>query len=235
MAERNRPTVVVDLLHIGAGFVLPGENHRGERFVDLEKVDVLQLQTGLLQDLCRRRDRTGQHDGRFRADDRLGHDARSRLEPERLRPLRGHDEDRGRAVADLARVTGGHHAVLLEGGLELRHLFPRWRNADAFVGLDSIAAAVLLDVHRENLARKAPFLDGLSRLDVTLVGELVELLAGKAPLLRDHLRGVALRDDLEQIGQLWTDRSLTGAEGVRAHRYPRHVLHPGADHDVLGA
>ena len=96
--ERDRPAVVVDLFHVGAGFLLPGEDDRGEGFIDLEEIDVFQLQAGLLQHFRGRGDRPGQHDGRLGADDRLGHDPRPRLEPEFLGLLRRHDQDRGGAV-----------------------------------------------------------------------------------------------------------------------------------------
>ena len=123
MAERDRPAVVIDLLHIGAGFVLPGEDDGSEGLVDFEEIDVFQLQAGLLQDLGRGRDRTGQHDGRLRADDRLRDDARPRLQPQRLRLLRRHDQHRRGAVTDLAGIARRHHPILLEGWLQLRHLF----------------------------------------------------------------------------------------------------------------
>ena len=44
-----------------------------------------------------------------------------------------------------------------------------------------------------------------------------------------------MRDDLEQIHELGADGTLTRPKGVGAHRDARHVLHAGADHDVLRA
>src|ERR1700693_1748120 len=96
-----------------------------------------------------------------------------------------------------------------------------------------MAAAVLLHLDREDLARGPAFFDRLARLHMALVGELVQLLPAESPLLGDHLGGIALRDDLEQIHQLGADRTVTGPKRIRAHGHARHVLHAGADHNVL--
>src|SRR6266851_3873093 len=98
-----------------------------------------------------------------------------------------------------------------------------------------ITGAVLLDLEREDLAGEPAFPDRLAGFDVALVGELIQLFAAEAPLLGDHLGRIALRDDLEQIHQLGADRAFARAEGIRAHRHPRHVFHAGPDDDVLGA
>src|SRR5439155_6874172 len=112
----------------------------------------------------------------------------------------------------LAGLAGGHHAILLERRLQLRHLFPGRRDAHPFVDLKFIAGAVLFYLDREDLPLKAAVLDRLPGLDVTLVGELVELLPAESPFLGDHLRRVALRDDLEEVHQLGADRALTRTE-----------------------
>src|SRR5262249_43372045 len=43
--DRDRATVDVDLRQVGSGLGLPGEHDRGERLVDLERVDVVDAQT----------------------------------------------------------------------------------------------------------------------------------------------------------------------------------------------
>ena len=57
--------------------------------------------------------------------------------------------------------------------------------------------------------------------------ELVELLAGKVPLLRDHLGRDALRDDLPAFYQL-----VREVAAVRAHRDAGHHLRAGRDDQV---
>src|SRR5206468_10596831 len=132
----------------------------------------------------------------------------------------GQQQHGGGAVADLARIAGSHHAVLLERWLQLRHLFARRRDADAFVSLERIARAVALYVDGKDLAAEPAFLDRLPGFAVALVGKLVELFAREAPFLRDHLRRAALRDDPEQVCQFGTHRALAGAERDRTHRLP---------------
>ena len=177
MAQRDGAAAVVDLLHIGAGLLLPGEHHRSERFVDLEEVDVFELEAGLAQDFLGRRDRAGQHARRLGADDGLRHDPRPWPQPEGFRLLGRHHQHGGRPIADLARVAGRHDTVLLEGGFELRHLFVRRWNTDAFVGLEPRAGAVALDVDGQDLALEPAFLDRLPGFDVALISKLVELFS----------------------------------------------------------
>ena len=66
--------------------------------------------------------------------------------------------------------------------------------------------------------------------------DLVELGAGQAPLLADHLGRQALRDQavavaLEHERAKWHARALLGGD---AHRDPGHRLDAGRDHDVVG-
>src|SRR5207237_7465486 len=112
-------------------------------------------------------------------------------------------------------------------------LFARRWNAHALVGLEPIARAVALHVNGEDLAAKTTFLDRPPGFGVALESELVQLRSGKPPLLRDHLRGIALRDDLVEVGQFGTDGAFAWAERIRAHRHPRHALDPRADDDIL--
>ena len=62
MAEGNGPSVYVDLAHVGTEFALPCKNNRCECFVDFDEVDVIKRQSGLLENLLRGRNRTGEHD-----------------------------------------------------------------------------------------------------------------------------------------------------------------------------
>src|SRR4051812_11379921 len=49
VTERDRAAVHIHLGEVGAGFLLPGEDDRCECLVDLDKIDVVDGQPGLLQ------------------------------------------------------------------------------------------------------------------------------------------------------------------------------------------
>src|SRR5215211_4424196 len=68
--ERDRAAIHVGLGEVGAVLLLPGEDHRSERLVDLEQVDLVERQTGPLHDLRGRRDRALQHRHRVGAGHR---------------------------------------------------------------------------------------------------------------------------------------------------------------------
>jgi hypothetical protein len=78
------------------------------------------------------------------AGQRRGMHPGNRLEAQRLRLLRRHEQQRGGSVGDLRGVTGVDHAVLLERRLELTHLFDGGAAADALV-LEHRVAVLVLD------------------------------------------------------------------------------------------
>src|SRR5204863_7781976 len=61
VAEGHRPAVDVDAVHVGVQFAPPGGDHGGERLVDLDQVDVLDLHAVALQDFACRGDRPLEH------------------------------------------------------------------------------------------------------------------------------------------------------------------------------
>ena len=139
MSECNCATVDVDSVHVGVQLALPGQHHGGEGLVDLEEIDLLELEPGLLEHALGGRDGPGQHDGRIHAGQGGGHEARARREPKGLGAGLGHDEERGGAVGDLRRVACRHHTVRLEGGLERGELLPVDGHAHALVGVEDAA------------------------------------------------------------------------------------------------
>ncbi|CAB4585061.1 unannotated protein [freshwater metagenome] len=72
MAEGNGAAVYVDLAHIGTEFTLPCKNNRRECLVDFNEVDVVKRQPGLLENLLRGRNRTGEHDAGIDTSEREG-------------------------------------------------------------------------------------------------------------------------------------------------------------------
>src|SRR6201996_7689751 len=136
VTERDRAAVGVQHLGVGTGLGQPGQRDRGERLVDLEGADLVDGQAAALQGLGRGVYRRGQHDHRVRGGQHGGVDAGQRGQPQLGRLGAGHDEQRGRAVADLRAVARGDHAVRLEGRLQVAHALQRAAAPDAFVLTD---------------------------------------------------------------------------------------------------
>src|SRR5438477_12725477 len=105
MAERDRAAVHVRLLAIEAELFLDGEVLRRERFVDLDEIHVLDLETGALQRLPARRCGADAHDVRVHAAHAARDDAGDGRQPGLRRGLRGCDDHRRGAVVDAARVA----------------------------------------------------------------------------------------------------------------------------------
>src|SRR5271165_7447675 len=65
MPERNRTAIHIDLVAIQTQLLLNREILRGEGLVHLDEIDVVELQTSLLQRDARRRHRSGTHNLRI--------------------------------------------------------------------------------------------------------------------------------------------------------------------------
>src|SRR5438552_6243336 len=104
MPARDRPAVDVGFLEVGAGLLLPGENDRSERLVDLEEVDAPQVKAGALEDRGRAGNWSLEHQHGVGTDHSLGADARAWSQSELLRLLQRHQQDGRGSVRDLARV-----------------------------------------------------------------------------------------------------------------------------------
>ena len=68
MTQRYSTAIWIDLGHVRADFFGPRQNHRSERLVDLEYVDVINAQSGLVEHFLGRRNRSFEHDDRIAAD-----------------------------------------------------------------------------------------------------------------------------------------------------------------------
>ena len=236
MADRDRAPVDVHLVPVGADLLLPGQDHRREGFVDLEEVDVLELQAGLLQYGGRAWDRTLEHEHRVGADDRLAGDPGARPDAELARRLGAHEQDRGCTVRDLARV-GGRDAVLrVEGRLKRRRRLVAGVGADALVLLEQllVAVAVRRDLDGHDLRAQVALLGGLLGEPVAADAELVHLLARDPVLARHQLGRDALRHQVVELHELRRE-GHPGAVGVRAHGYAGHALDAARDRHVADA
>src|SRR4051812_45087293 len=236
VAERDRAAVDVDLGQVGAGLLLPREHHRREGLVDLDQVDVVDRQAGLLQGVRRRRDGRREHVDRVgAAHGEMVHSGAGSEVVLLERPLADH-EDRGGAVRDLRRDRRGDPAALAHR-LERLHLLEAGVTPRTFVGGDAFVSG--------DLAVEPALVDRLDRPPMRLEREGLHVLAGDAPLLGDELGAVELVDRLVAVAR---DPALRPAEGVgllqsdggggaegRADRDLAHVLHAAGDDDVLGA
>ena len=122
--------------------------------------------------------------------------------------------DGGGAVGDLRRVAGGDLAVGLEGRLQVGERLDGGAGADALVGGDELVdlddlAGLLVEAllgDRDDLVVEAALVGGLLGPLLALGAEGVEVLAGEAPLVGDHLGRDALRHEAADVGVAHADR-----------------------------
>src|SRR5690606_7551003 len=211
----------------------PGQNDRSEGLVDLDHVDVVDGETGLLQRPLGGRDRRGEHEDRVGAAGGDVVDAGAGLQAVFLhRPLGGEQGGAG-AVGDLAGHGGGRRAAFGEGG-QRGHL------------LEAGLAGALVDpevADGDDLVVEAAVLDGVAGAFVAAQRPFLHVAAGDVPLLGDHLGAAELGDltgAVAVVPALGADER--GVEAVflaREHgsgdRDGAHVLHAGRDDHLGGA
>jgi hypothetical protein len=143
-----------------------------------------------------------------------------------------HDEQRGGAVGDLARVPSGDRARLVERGAQLAQRLSRRPGADALVLRDAplgaldLAVADLLAGQGDDLAIEPALLPRLRGPLVAQGAEMVLLLPADRVLRGDVLRRVAHGPALE--------RAREPVVGHRVLEVRRAVLHARADMREVG-
>ncbi|MCO5556213.1 hypothetical protein L7F22_009759 [Adiantum nelumboides] len=195
VAERDRAAVRVepggDVAVVVGDVGQPGQRHRGEGLVDLERADLVQRQAGALQRLLRRRDRRGQHDHRVGAGEHRGVHPRDRGQPssrafsEALERAAAADTlvggdagDRGDLAVEAAVVLrGGSALVRLQGELvetlsREAPLLGDHLGADALVRRDAVALGEVV-AQRVLLLARGAHRDPGHRLDATGDGDVV--------------------------------------------------------------
>src|SRR6185295_7443227 len=120
MAERDRAAVDVEPIGIDRQRAQAGEDLRGEGFVQLDEIDLVEGQAGELQRFLDRRNGSDAEALRLDAGGREGDEARHRREAGSPRASGGGDDHRRGAVARLRRVPCGHRPLRVEGWPELR-------------------------------------------------------------------------------------------------------------------
>ena len=143
------------------------------------------------------------------------------------------------------RVAGGDLAVGLEGRLQVGERLGGGAGADALVlgdelvALDDVAGLLVeaLLGDPDDLVVEAALVGGPLGALLALGAEGVEVLAGDAPLVGDHLGRDALGHEA-RVGvageDLVAERDRAGRHR-RAHRGGGHHLDAGGDGDVVGA
>src|SRR5918992_3381659 len=122
MSERNRPTVDVDLLVVETKLANDDEALRGERFVELDEVEVPDADTGPVEQLAHGRNGTDAHHARVDSRHGAADERPERLGAKLLRLPLARDHQGGCTVVDATRVAGRHAPALAERGRERRQL-----------------------------------------------------------------------------------------------------------------
>ena len=233
MAERDRAAAGVDPVQVGPGLPLPGQDHAGERLVDLHQVDLVQRHPGTPQRVRGRRDRRGEHHDRVVAAGGQVADPGPRAQPVLAHgPGRG-DQQRGGSVGDLAGQRGGDHPAVTQR-LERRHLFRRGVPARALVGRD-LAVRHDLGVERSRV-------DRAGRPPVAGQRVALHLLAADPPLGGDHVGRAELGDLLGAVplppagrpAERVVEAERLPGQHRRGDRDLAHVLHAARNHHVRG-
>src|SRR5438552_16475193 len=194
MAERDRTAVHVHLLRVEAELADHEEALRRERLVQLHEVDLLERDTGPVEQLPHGRDRADAHHARVDAGNRAADERAERLHAELAGLLLRGDHERCRPVLDPGGVAGGDGASLTEGGLE------RGEFLGGGVWPRMLVARDVAD--RNELVRETARLVGCGPAALRLQRERVLILPRHAPTLRDVLAGLAHRLRREELDEL---------------------------------
>src|SRR5258707_3451455 len=120
MAEGDGAAVYVELVAVEVQLPVARQNLRGERFVELDQIDLVQPHACTGEHFARGRHGTNAHDLRIHARLRVPDDACHRLQSMGLDRRGDGDEHRPGTVRHAARVTGAYAAILAEYVFELR-------------------------------------------------------------------------------------------------------------------
>src|SRR5439155_973370 len=107
VSEGDRATMDIDALRIDPELSEHRDRLRRKGFVHFEQIDVVQIPSDLLRHTPYGFDRSHQHKPWRESARRLTDDSRHRRKTKRLRALRPHHHERGRAVADAGSVARG--------------------------------------------------------------------------------------------------------------------------------
>ena len=254
MAQSDCAAVDVDLVHIKVQSLADGHRLCCEGLVCLDQVHIGNGQAGLCHDLLGCSDGAQTHDFGLNTGQSTSDPGCQRGDAQLLGLLLAHHDQSSSAVVDCGRVAGGHDAVLGEGGLQSAQLLDRGQTG-AFIGIEHGVALLALDDNGNDLVLEGTVLDGLVCLDLAVVSELIQLLAGDgviavllliglvgADVLSGHAHVLVKAGGIPQsivdhgIDQLALAHGSAHAVAVTALHHCKgshvHVLHAACDHDI---
>ncbi len=233
VAARDRAAVRVEarVVRRDPELVAPRQHLHGERLVQLEDVDLVERQSGLLQRAPRRGHRAVAHQVRLDTGVRKRDEAELRLDAELRGDRLRREERRRRAVRQPGGVSGGDAAAGAERRLQRGEPVERRVGPEELVAVGDLPAVVGEDGHRhDGLAHDAvlPRSGGLLlRRERERVGAL---LRDRGEAVVEILRGLAHRRG-GLVDQPLGDEAWVEVD-VLAHRVVAHVLDAARDRDV---
>lgn len=240
MAKGNGAALGVDLVEVQAKLVRAPHALASKGLVDLEDVDVVLVDAGLLEDLGDGGPWSDTHEQGSHTDDRGGNVLAQDGLAEALSGGALHEEHGSSTVGDLGGVTGVDGSVLGECGADLAEALSGDARSDTVVlgdgdllGLVGLGIGPLDLQGGEFLVEEAGLLS-LESLLVAGSGELILDLTGDLAVLghlfgqhaHGHLAVGGLGVRLEQFAEL--------GDGARAI-LRAHALHASSDTDLNGA
>src|SRR4051794_15920196 len=159
MAKSNRSAVDVHLRLVEAEHAHRVDRNRREGLVELEQVDVVHGQAGLLEGGLGRVRRRARQVREVVGHSCLSDHSRQHLATVRLRPLVARDDQRPGTIVDARRVARRMRALLAGETRQLRERLQRRLTARSLVGLDDRLALARLDRHRHDLLGQAALVD----------------------------------------------------------------------------
>jgi Kef-type K+ transport system membrane component KefB len=241
VADRDRAAVHVNQLRVALELVDHGDGLGGERLVDLEQRQLVDLPARSGQGLGHRRDRTDAHVVRVHSGGRARHVPGQRLRAGGGHRLLGHQQQAGGAVVERRGVAAGDGATRPEGGLLGGQFFESQVRLDSLVFGDRPGRGF----DRHDLGVEPARLRSRRRVLVARERELVLPLPVDTVLVGDVLRGLAEADRRVQLGHPGTDQppAQPGVDQARLtrerlggpwqhERRTGHRLGPAGDADV---
>ena len=220
-------------------FFLPCQHHRGERFVDLNEVDVVDGEAGALQHFVRCRNRCGEHVARIIASKREVHETSAGGETQLVALFFAHDENGRGTVGDLRGVAWCDAAAFFHWAeRRLEHSERLHRGVtQAFVGGHHVALGI---EHRQDLAIEAALIGGTQCVCLAAQTECVHVVAGDVPLVGNEFGRDALWHEATlrcvasaNCGAEW--KPILAVGHCRTHWHAGHHFDAGGNHDVVCA
>jgi len=234
VAQRDGAAVDVELVGGDLEGVLDVDGLAGERFVELDQIDVAHRQARLCKQLANGGDGSDPHDGGIDPSRCEGAEIAQGLDAQLVGFCLAHHQRRGSAVTQRRRAAGGDGAFQRKGGSQLGEPLEGGTRAGQLVGVEAEGRALSVfvtdGIDRDDLiAKLVGFESGLG-LHLRVIGEGVLILAADLELVGDVLggdphRGVRRRHALHQLRR--------SAQVKARHRHFAHGFDAASQHDVV--